>query len=371
MAAKPELTPKERFERAIRREEVDRLPFWVKIFGASYLGFQEQKYCDMPELELAELLDLDHMAGGPAPVTGHIDGVTVRSEKENGNRVTITETPDGTLRAVTGYDQSSRSSHPIEFPIKTVGDLRAMRHRYANTRYELNPETLDKGKERLKQVGDRGIVTGGVGVSPLMDIIQLLVGPENTYYLMADHPDEMDELIEEMHRDRLRFVRVAAEYAPFDYLVSVENTSTTLLSPGLFEKYCWRHLNEYGKIINEHGKTHILHQCGKLKALLPKVDELPAACIEAYTSPPVGDTALADRVELCPSVSIIGGTSATLWLAPVDTICDTIRRDLEEAGGMRGVVLTSAGVMPPAATIPKIAKVRDAMKSVRWDDFAS
>ncbi|NOZ24250.1 MAG: hypothetical protein GXP25_24505 [Planctomycetes bacterium] len=369
MTDKPELTPKERFERAIRREEVDRLPFWVKIFGASYRDFQEPKYRDMAELELAELLDLDHMAGGPAPVTGHIDGVTIRAEKENGNRVTLTETPDGTLRAVNGFDESSRSWHPIEFPIKTVDDLRAMRHRYANTRYEFNPDALNKGKERLRQIGDRGIVTNGMGASPLMDILQHLAGPENTYYLMADHPDELDELIEEMHQDRLRFVRVAAEHTPCDYLVSVENTSTTLLSPSVFEKYCWRHLNEYGKIVTEHGKTHILHQCGTLRALLPKIDELPAACIEAYTSPPVGDTTLADRVALCPSVSIIGGTSATLWLAPVETICESIQKSLEEAGGMRGVVLTCAGVMPPAAAIPKIAKVRDAMKNIQWDDF--
>ncbi|MEW6358526.1 MAG: uroporphyrinogen decarboxylase family protein [Planctomycetota bacterium] len=369
MTDKPELTPKERFERAIRREEVDRLPFWVKIFGASYMDFQEHKYRDMPELEMAEYLDLDHMTGGPAPVRGHNSGVTIRTEKQNGKQITTIETPDGVLRAVNSFDEGSRSWHPTEFPIKTVDDLRAMRHRYANTRYEFNPELLAKGKDRLKQVGDRAIVMTGIGISPLMEIIQHLVGPENTYYLMADHPKEMDDLIEQMHQDRLRFVRVAAEHAPFDYIVSTENTSTTLLSPSIFERYCWRHLNEYGKIITRHGKMHVLHQCGKLKAVLPKIDELPAACIEAYTSPPVGDTTLADRTALAPHTSVIGGTNATLWLAPVDTICETIRRDLAAAGGMRGVVLTSAGVMPPAAAIPKIAKVREAMKGIRWGDF--
>jgi len=369
MADSPELTPKERFERALRCEEVDRLPFWVKVFGASYRMLQEPKYRDMPEPELVELLDLDHMTGGPAPVRGRNEGVTIKAERTNGERVTLIETPDGTLRSVSSFDESSKSWHPTEFPIKTVDDLRAMRHRYAKTTYELNPEALEKGKERLKEIGDRGVVTTGIGISPLMEIIQLLVGPENTYYLMTDHPEEMDELIQEMHQDRLRFARVAAEHSPFDYIFSTENTSTTLLSPSMFEQYCWKHLKDYGDIITGHGKTHVLHQCGKLKALLPKVEELPASAIEAYTSPPVGDTTLADRVALCPSTAIVGGTSATLWMAPVESICESIQQSLEEAGGMRGVVLTSAGVMPPVASIPKIAKVREFAKGIRWSDF--
>jgi len=369
MTATPELTPKERFERALRCEEVDRLPFWMKIFGASYRDFQEQKYRDMSEFEMVEFLDLDHYAGAPAPVRSHNDKVTVKSERNNGRQTIVTETPDGALRAVNGWEPSSHSWHPVEFPIKSVDDLRAARHCFAHASHTVNPETLEKGRQRLKQVGDRGITISGLGISPLMEIIQHLVGPENTYYMMADHPDEMDELIEDMHQERLRYVRVAAEHAPVDYLVSVENTSTTLLSPSIFEKYCWRHLTEYGRIVNDHGKQHMLHQCGKLKALLPKIEELPATSIEAFTSPPVGDTTLADRAALCPGTAVIGGTNATLWLEPARNICESIERSLEEAGGMRGVVLTCAGVMPPAAALPKIAEVREFAKGLRWERF--
>ena len=173
-----------------------------------------------------------------------------------------------------------------------------------------------------------------------------------------------------MHQDRLRHLRLIVQHAPYDYVVSTENTSTTLLSPALFERYCWRHLLEYARIVTAAGKTHMLHQCGKLKALLPKINELPSASIEAYSSPPVGDTTLADRAQLCPDTSIIGGTDATLWLRPLGEICERLERDFDAAGGIRGVVLTSAGVMPPACPIDKIAKVGEFCRGLTWGRFS-
>ncbi|MFC1806187.1 uroporphyrinogen decarboxylase family protein [Planctomycetota bacterium] len=358
------MTRKERFERALRREEVDRLPFWVKVFGGSYLDFQPERYREMAELELADYLDLDHMAGGPSPVACTNDRVERHDERLNGRRITEWKTPDGTLRQVNGYDESSHTWHPIEFPIKEPAAIKAALHIYERSRFEVNEEALPRCAERLRQVGDRGIVMTGMGISPLMDLIQHLIGPMNTYFFLTDCPKPMDTLIAAMHDERLRFLRCLLTACPYDYIVSVENTSTTLLSPAVFERYCWRHLMDYGRLITEAGKMHVLHQCGKLHALLPKIEELPASAIEAYSSPPVGNTTLADRVERAPTTAIIGGTNATTWLQPVDAICESIEQSLVEAGTLAGVVLTSAGVMPPACSIETIRQVRERMKEM-------
>jgi len=358
------MTRKERFARALRREEVDRLPFWAKIFGASYLNFQPQRYREMGELALADYLELDHMAGGPSPVACTNGRVESHSETTDGRRVTQHRTPDGTLTRADAFDEGSHSWHPVEFPIKTPDDIAAARHLFEHNRFEVNADALPRCHERLRQVGDRGIVMTGMGISPLMSLIQHLVGPEHTYFFLADFPGEMDALIETMHEERLRFLRCLLTACPYDYIVSVENTSTTLLSPTVFECYCWRHLRDYGRLIAEAGKTHVLHQCGKLRALLPRIEELPAMAIEAYSSPPVGDTTLADRVERAPTTAIIGGTNATTWLLPADAICESIEQSLVEAGTMAGVVLTSAGVMPPACSIETIRQVRERMKEI-------
>ena len=358
------MTRKERFERALRHQEVDRLPFWAKVFGASYLDFQPEKYRTMGELALADYLELDHLAGGPSPVVRTKGRVTTHAEQQNGRRITRHETPDGTLTMAEAFDAGSHSWHPVEFPIKALADLKAARHLFAHNEFRVGPERVSRCHERLRTVGDRGIVMTGMGISPLMSLIQHLVGPEATYYFLADHPAEMDDLIAVMHEERLRYLRCLLSACPYDYIVSVENTSTTLLSPAVFERYCWQHLNDYGRLIAEHGKNHILHQCGKLKALLPRIAELPACAIEAYSRPPIGNTTLADRVALCPNTAVIGGTDATLWLEPVDAICESIEASLAEAGTILGVVLTSAGVMPPFASIEKIRQVRESVKGI-------
>ena len=360
------MTRKERFARALRCEEVDRLPFWVKIFSQDYLAAQEQKYRKMGELALADHLDLDHMAGGGAPVACTNDKVQRTAKNENGRLTTVSKTPDGTLTAVDAFDPGSQSWHPSEFPIKTRSDLKAARHLFAHNRFEINRAQVPKCVERIAAVGDRGVVLTGMGISPLMNLIQHLIGPMNTHYFLVDYPDEMDELISVMHEERLRFLRCLLEDCPYDYIVSVENTSTTLLSPRLFERYCWRHLNDYGRVMQERGKRHILHMCGHLKALLPRINQLPAIAIEAYTSPPVGNTTLADRVRLSPRIAVIGGTNAALWLRPVAEICAEIEKSIRDAGTTRGLILTSAGVMPPAASIEKIRQVRDFAKRFKF-----
>jgi uroporphyrinogen-III decarboxylase len=276
----------------------------------------------------------------------------------------VSKTPDGTLAAVDAFDHGSQSWHPAEFPIKSREDIKAARHIFAHNQFQINQAQVPKCLERIAAVGDRGVVFTGMGISPLMNLIQHLIGPMNTHYFMADYPDEMDELISIMHEERMRFLRCLLQDCPYDYIVSVENTSTTLLSPRLFEKYCWRHLNDYGTLMRERGKSHVLHMCGHLKALLPRINELPAIAIEAYTSPTVGNTTLADRARLCPRIAVIGGTNAALWLRPVEEICDEIIKSIRAAGTTRGLVLTSAGVMPPAASIEKIRRVREFARGI-------
>jgi len=358
------MTRRERFERALRHEEVDRLPFWVKIFSPSYLDFQDERYRNMGELALADFLDLDHMGWGDSPVAGVNDRVEQTAEQQEGLRTVRFKTPDGVLTMAERFAKSSISWHPAEFPIKTAADLRAARHLFEGTRFTLDDDRLDRAKERIRAVGDRGIVLVAVGISPLMNLIQHLLGPEQTYLFLADYPAEMDELIGVMHEERLRYLRCLLANCPYVYLMSVENTSTTLLSPEVFARTCWRHLADYGRLIREAGRCHILHMCGKLKALLPRIDELPAVAIEAFTAPPLGDATLADRAALCPSKAVIGGTQATLWLRPAEEICAAIERSIAEAGGFRGVVLTSAGVMPPACSIPKIRQVRELVRRI-------
>lgn len=363
------MTRKERIEAALRHRKVDRLPFWVKIFGRSYKQLQSPKWRDMDPLDLVDFLELDHYAGTPAPVRSINPKVTETVKETDTRRTRTWETPDGTLQLVYGFDSGSCSWHPVEFPIRSLEEIRAARHIFENNRFQKDEDRLERAKETCEAVGDRGICYMNMHKSPLMHLIEHLIGPVDAYYLLQDYPEEMDELIGIMQAERLRFLKTALTVTPVEWVVSVENTSTTLLSPSVFRKYCKNHLSEYSELIHAHGKKHIMHMCGTLKNLLSDIEEIGAEAIEAYSTPPIGDTTIADRNQLCPSKAVIGGTCANTWLKPVPEICAEIERTLQEGGGMEGVFMTSAGVMPPACGIEKIKEVREHMKTLTPDRF--
>jgi uroporphyrinogen-III decarboxylase len=167
-------------------------------------------------------------------------------------------------------------------------------------------------------------------------------------YLLADCPAEMEDLMAAMHAANAAYVQYLAERTPADAVVSVENTSTTLISPAQFERYCWPHLRDYGRAIEAAGKMHELHMCGHTRALLPRIDALPAASIEAFTSPTLGNTRLVDGRTMAPTKTLVGGTNVNVWLWPVDKIKEYVLGELAACPDHRRIVLTTAGVAPPA-----------------------
>lgn len=343
----------------MRKETVDRVPFWAKIFGDSYLKLQPEPYCNMKEMELVDYLSLDHLAGMPPPCTKENKSFTREEFAENDFHKTVYHTPDGILQIVRKFNSGSYSFHPVEFLIKDREDLKKARHLFAGSKVTVSDEKKLSAVDRKREIGEKGILVTGMGTSPLMVLLQNYIGVENTYFFLSDYREEMEELMDLMHEENRRYVEILAKESECDVIVAVENTSTSLLSPSVFKKYCYGCLKEYGEIVRANGKFFEMHMCGLLKDLLPVIDTLPADSIEAFSAPPVGNTTVTDGFTLCPSKTIIGGTCANVWLKDVNGIIEWIEAELCRAGRIEGLVLTCAGVMPPAASIEKIKKVRE------------
>lgn len=158
-----------------------------------------------------------------------------------------------------------------------------------------------------------------------------------------------------MHRVNCRCAEIMADGSPYEFVYSVEDTSTTLISPDQFRCTCAPHLTDYGRILGCSGKRLVLHMCGRIKELLPDIAALPAAGIEALTTLPIGNTSLLDARTACPEMCLVGGTNAILWLEPPEVIIRTIERDLDALPHHRGIVVSSAGVLPPG-TPPETLK---------------
>ena len=195
-----------------------------------------------------------------------------------------------------------------------------------------------------------------------MEWIEHIAGVENAHYLLMDYQQEVEALFDVMHANLVKTTEILCEHSPADAFYMIENTSTTLISPDQYKRYCARHVGQYATITKAAGRNLILHMCGHLKALLPQLARIPAQAFEAFTSPTLGNTTLLDGRSGCPDKCLVGGTNAMLWLKPADEIISRIEEDLDDLPHHRGIVVTSAGVMPPLCKPETIKKVCEWVK---------
>lgn len=356
------MTSRERWLAALKCEPVDRLPFWPKI-NASYAPYQIEPFGSMNISDLHRWIGSDQHVGVPACVKTIRKKTSTESVRKNGTRITKYITSAGTLTATHKYDKGSRSWHPVEFPVKQKEDIQVMSLFYSDATCEFDKAQFDKAMATIEKIGENAIFTTSLGVSPLMDFLQHLAGVENAHFMLYDYRENVESLLQKMHAFLCRRAEIVAEKCPAPVVYSVENTSTTLISPALFRRYCYKHLLDYGNIISSSDKLHLLHMCGHLKDLLVDIAKLPAVGIEAFTSPPVGNTTLKDGRTGCPDKCLVGGTNATLWTKSVREILDAIKHDLDELPHHRGVVVTSAGVMTPLCKPEIIKKAAEFVKT--------
>jgi uroporphyrinogen-III decarboxylase len=358
------MKPKERWLAALRLQPVDRLPFWPKLDGA-YPKAQESPFDKMDADAIHHWVGSDRHVGIPGCVKEVRKTTSVEAKSADGLRRTTFNTRFGSLHSASRYDAASNSWHPVEFPVKSREDIKRMTEFYADCQFELDRGQLEQSKARSKEIGQDAVTADSIGTSALMHWVQLLAGVENAHYLLADHPEEVEALFAAIHRTLLRKTEIIAENGVADLSYLVENTSTTLISPEQYRTYCRPYILQYAQIMKSGGKLLALHMCGHLKALLPDLSELPLAAFEAFTSPPVGNTTFLDGRTGCPDKCLIGGTNAVLWTKSADEIIAQIERGLDALPHHRGIVVTSAGVMPPRCDPETIRAVGDWVKSYR------
>ncbi|MGD2174636.1 MAG: uroporphyrinogen decarboxylase family protein [Candidatus Brocadiaceae bacterium] len=352
------MTNRERIFATFRGEEVDRFPVWLKMSNRTWKSSQPEPYRSMDGEELLRAAGCDLLLGawaGAERETPHVDWSVT---EEDGLRRRVMATPDGELVSEEKYDEYTESWHPSRFPADSLENFRRLRWLFTDTLYAVPPSDAGEWAVRQKELEAKDAVTmTGIGPSPLMNLVEHLCGPENTAYFLYDDPELFREVVDLMHRDRVRNLKALLPHVAADTFWMTENTSTTLISPKMFEEFCVPHLREYGNLIREHGVIAVHHMCGKLNDLLETIDQLPAQANEAFTTPPVGDTMLADGRRRMPSKALIGGTNATLWLKPAERIVEAVAEDLSHCPDRRKIFLTSAGVLPPPVSFEKARRV--------------
>ncbi len=322
------MTSRQRILASVRGDEVDRFPVWLKMDNGTWQGSQPEPYRSMGSRELLTACGCDLIDWVCANTRSRNLHTEMRDQRRNGSVTQTIDTPDGPLVKEYGVDPVS-GWHPTKYMVETAEDLAAVRWLFKDTSYTVEDGSPEAARRKQQQCETDGVLTcTGLGPSPLMNLVEDICGPENANYLAFDEPELFDEVVELMHAEFLRHLDVFLPIQVADTCWLTENTSTTLISPGQFAKYCGPHLRDYGQRIVDHDIIAVHHMCGALNVLLEEIDALPAQVNEAYTTSPLGDVSLADGRRRMPSKALWGGTNATLWLEAVETIVRTVDGDL-------------------------------------------
>ncbi len=356
------MTSKERWLAAIHMKPIDRLPFWPKLNDA-YPKAQASPFKDMNLDSIHNWIGSDKHKDITPCIRETRKNTSVKTTQTDDTMTTIYRTPHGQMRFVQKFDEPSNAWHPTVFPVQSLPDIKIMTEIFEDITVEMDHHGLEKAKKQNKEISHDALTADYIGESALMYWVEWLAGCELAHYLLIDHQQEVEALFKAIHNVLKRKTELLCEYSEADVLYLIENTSTTLISPEQYQRYCAHHVSECANITSSANRNLILHMCGHIKALLPDLAKIPAQAFEAFTSPTLGNTTLLDGRTQCPDKCLIGGTNAMLWTRSADQIISQIETDLNALPHHRGIVVTSGGVMPPMCKPDTIKRVCDWVKN--------
>jgi hypothetical protein len=389
-----QMSGKQRILAALQRQPVDRLPFVPLIDTYSVLDMPAHVQQAIQTAASAGLwqgmqqaireigcdIMLRHVyvteAFGGAP---HLSGlgrflppVEASSRMEGQVLVETLATPVGALKATWGFtDRHGWIPHPLKHLVGSHEELKVFA--YAVEHLSPEPPAPDYGNFRHAEeaLGDTGLATTSFLNTPLMHLIETFWGLESTYYLLHDYPDEVQAILDGIHRSQLRIVeRIAA--SPARVAIEYENTSSTLLSPDVLRRYCLPYIRDYARILHAADKIYLLHCCGKLRAFVNELAELPVDGIVDLSPEPTGNLPLDEAAARFPGKVVVGGIDATTFVDPdLQRVEAQLVPLIRRLRGCPGVLLGSADTAPRGTPLATFRLIQHLVETVGAHDEAA
>lgn len=371
------MTSKERLLAVLRHKKPDRIPWAPLIDG--YFTSSLPKNMEMNVVEALRYIGADIMERHVSTFTslirrsaevtpkaeetitqGNIKLTTKKGEKK-GEVLRIYETPLGILKERFIFTKTSPFiPFPLEHRIKKRKDLEIYKYFIENIKYE---PYFNGFQKEADYIGDDGLATTSGPGTPLLALLQVDMGLERFYYYLSDYPQEMEELLAVMHERNKKVYRMIAK-SPAEVVIDHENTSTTLHSPKMYERYCLKELNEYADILHKKNKIFLVHRCGKLKSLMDLLDKGKEDGIIDITPAPTGDLDIAEALKVWgKSKVVMGGIDPTAFTGlSSEGIKEYVKKLLKEVSPGDNFILGSADATPFGTPIENLKAITEVVK---------
>jgi hypothetical protein len=253
-------------------------------------------------------LDIMDWFGFPVRITRR--NVVVESSTERDVTTRLWHTPRGELREVSRVlreDNGAVSSNWTEHLVKGPKDLPALASIFEDEIIEPDPEGIARSRERRRLIGDDGLVLGPMDGTPLGMMFRIYSGVGTLAFLWADAPTALRDLFAVMERNYLQRLAAGVQ-SDIDAVVGVDDTSTTAISPAMFEACNLGLTDARTQAAHAAGKLYFHHSCGHIRDLLPLYRRTAMDAVHAFTIPPLGNvTVAAGRKALGDRITILAG----------------------------------------------------------------
>ena len=220
------------------------------------------------------------------------------------------DTPLGRVYQIISGNTSNSGRQPIKWLIEDDKDLEIMSYIEETAEYSFNTERYNQMCDELCHLGLPIMFLPRVNMQAMFIEFS---GVENSIYMLADYPDEMEAFFESLSKGQEKMMKVVAN-SPIEWINYGDNIHSKILSPALFEKYVLPEYEKRGDILHKAGKFIHSHWDGDTKELLPYAKHCFLDGIEAITPLPQGDVTVKEIKEaLGDEIFLIDGLAAVLF----------------------------------------------------------
>jgi len=302
------MMPRDRILTILKGEQPDQVPWFGDLdYWANSLitrGLKPKEFIKSADyIQWHRELGVGFYLQGYFPYKQVYEKCEVREWNEGHKRYKEIITPLGSVRECWEYIPTSFSEGPIEHFMKSEEDIPVMKFIYENSRFEADYDFAD---QRLKQVGDQGVVLCYLPKSPFMHLLALEAGVVSVTMAALTTPVEFQDLLDTMKKAFDQAAQIAVD-SPAEVLMIPENLSSEMVGPDLFELYMYDYQKEWTGKIRGAGKYSFIHIDGTLGGLLKQEASVGFSVLEALTPYPVGDLKFEDLEDF------VGDSRSIIW----------------------------------------------------------
>jgi uroporphyrinogen-III decarboxylase len=360
------LSSRERLLAALRGQPVDRLPW--SPFLAYWWESQSPELQSKGQPWFFKEIGADALLRGFAmPFTASFasERCQVEETAQGDTQTTRYLTPVGALATVSRYSAQGNTRFVVDHPVHTTEDFKTLTYLVEHMTIEPNHGPIQAAIDTL---GDDGLfvpLVSPFGKTPFQSLVEHWVGTQQLVYSLADHPDTVETCLATMSERALEAVRLSVD-SPAEAFISWEDTSTTNVSPAMFDRYIVPDINLWGGLIHAAGKLFLHHACGHVRALIGSLASEAIDAVESLTPPPTGNIEIWEaQAALGPRVGVIGGIEPTrLLFLDLPELAAYVEELLARVDP-RGYVLANSDSCPPGVAIEKFKLITQLARARR------